>query len=62
MVWSLAIILPALAVSVRRLHDVGKKGTYMLWMLVPIVGSFIVLYALIQDSEPGANMYGYCPK
>lgn len=54
-VYSLAVLLPTLAVSVRRLHDSNRSG---LWLLLPLV-NFILL---LQDSTPGSNNYGPCPK
>ena len=58
----LALILPSLAVSVRRLHDVGKSGWFLLIFLVPVVGFIwpLVLYCI--DGQPGANAYGENPK
>lgn len=58
----LALLLPGLAVDVRRLHDVGKSGWYILFALIPLVGALYLLYLLIQDSEPGDNQYGPNPK
>ncbi|MDR3013703.1 MAG: DUF805 domain-containing protein [Chitinispirillales bacterium] len=52
----MAIIIPTLAVCVRRLHDTGRSGT---WILVPLVGLLIVAFA---DSQPGENDYGPNPK
>ena len=56
-VWSLAILVPSIAISVRRLHDVGKSGAYYLWILLPIAGPIILLIQYCKDSE-GANQYG----
>ncbi len=59
-VFSLAILLPMIGVSVRRLHDIGKTGWWYLLTFIPF-GSFVLLYFFIQDSEPD-NQYGPCPK
>lgn len=59
---SLAFLLPGLAVSVRRLHDIGKRWPYLLMALIPIAGPFIIIYYCVKDSEPGDNMFGPCPK
>lgn len=60
-VYALAAVVPALACSVRRLHDTGRSGWWMLLSFVPLVGlALIVLMAL--DSEPGENQYGPNPK
>jgi len=56
--WSIATLLPSLAVGVRRLHDTGRSGRYLLWALLPIVGWILLIVALAKDSEPGANKYG----
>ena len=58
----LITLVASLAVFVRRLHDVGKSGWNILWMLLPVIGPIILLLYLIQDSEPGANKYGASPK
>lgn len=59
--YSLAILLPALGLEVRRLHDVGKSGYWLLIGLVPLVGWLVLIYFFIQDSEAGDNMYGAMP-
>ena len=59
---SLIFALPSLAVSVRRLHDVGKPGYYILAGLIPILGAFYLLFLFIEDSESEENAYGPNPK
>lgn len=56
--WQLAILVPSLALSWRRLHDVGRKGTYYLFILIPIVGLIMLLIQFVKDSQPGANEFG----
>lgn len=56
--WSLAILLPSLAITWRRLHDIGRKGTYFFFILIPIAGIIMLIVQLVKDSEPGANAYG----
>ena len=56
--WQLAILVPSIALSVRRLHDVGRKGTYYLFVLLPIVGWILLFIQFVKDSEPGANAFG----
>lgn len=56
--WSLAIFLPSLAITWRRLHDIGRKGTYFFFILIPIAGIIMLIIQLVKDSEPGANAYG----
>ncbi|MDV5168416.1 DUF805 domain-containing protein [Photobacterium rosenbergii] len=61
-VYSLAILIPSIAVGVRRLHDIGKTGWWMLLGLIPLVGVLVLLYFFVQDSQPEANEYGPNPK
>ncbi len=58
----LALICPTLAVEIRRLHDIGKSGWYLLFNLIPLVGAIILIVWFCKDSEPGDNMYGPNPK
>jgi len=58
----LAVILPSLAVGVRRLHDVGKSGWWIFISLIPLIGSIWLLVLLATDSQPGENQYGPNPK
>jgi uncharacterized membrane protein YhaH (DUF805 family) len=58
----LGLLLPALAVTVRRLHDIGKSGWNVLWGIIPIIGFIIVLVWMCQDSDVVANEYGESPK
>lgn len=54
----LALIVPSIAVTVRRLHDQGKSGWFYLISLVPYVGGFIVLVFMCLEGTPGPNEYG----
>ena len=56
--FGLAILLPGIAVCVRRLHDVGKGGGWAFIAFVPIVGPFILLYFMIIKGEPNPNRFG----
>jgi uncharacterized membrane protein YhaH (DUF805 family) len=58
----LALLLPGLAVTIRRLHDIGRSGWWWLISLIPIVGWIIILVWTCTDSQPGANQYGASPK
>jgi uncharacterized membrane protein YhaH (DUF805 family) len=62
LVWILATIVPAVAVLVRRLHDIGKSGWWALISLVPFLGVIVILYFTVQDSQAEANTYGPSPK
>lgn len=59
--FSLLVLVPSLAVSVRRLHDIGMNGWWVLLNLVPL-GGLVLLYFFCQDSQPGDNAYGPNPK
>ena len=59
---SLALLVPGLAVAIRRLHDIGKSGWYLLFVLIPLVGSIILIIWCCKDSDPGDNAYGPNPK
>ena len=61
-IYSLAVLVPSLAVVWRRLHDLGKSGAYFFFIFIPLAGPFILLYWLCQDSQPGENEYGPNPK
>jgi len=54
----LAVLVPALAVTVRRLHDTGKSGWWLLIALIPVIGNLVLLVFLCIDSELGTNKYG----
>lgn len=56
--WVLGTFLPSLAISVRRLHDVGRFGTYIWMALIPLAGAIILLIEFVKDSQPGANQFG----
>ena len=54
----LAIFIPSLAVLVRRLHDTGKSGLFVLIAFVPLVGPLIMIFFCVQPSDPHTNQYG----
>ena len=60
LVVSLGTILPGLAVAVRRLHDTGRSGWWLLLALIPVLGLVLLLF-MILDSEPTANQWGAPP-
>ena len=61
-IYAFGVMVPAIAVAARRLHDVGKSGWFMLISLIPVVGGLYLIYVLAQDGEPGNNAYGPNPK
>ncbi len=57
-IYSLATIIPSLAVNVRRLHDIGKSGWFLLLFLIPIIGAIVIFIFTLFDSEKEENQYG----
>jgi uncharacterized membrane protein YhaH (DUF805 family) len=62
LLYSLGVFLPSLAVSVRRLHDTGRTGWWLLISFIPLIGPLVLLVFLIFDSEQEDNEYGPNPK
>ena len=60
--YGLLMLIPSLAVAVRRLHDIGKSGWWLLMGIIPFVGVIILIVYLVKDSQPGDNQYGPSPK
>lgn len=61
-IYGLVLLIPGLAVAVRRLHDVGKSGWMILINLIPLIGTIWILILMIRNSVPGDNEYGPNPK
>ena len=61
-IYTLAIIIPGLAVGIRRLHDTGHSGWWLLISLIPLIGAIVLLVFVVTDSNPGDNQYGANPK
>lgn len=61
MLFGLAMLVPSLSAGVRRLHDIGKSGWWLLICLVPIIGAIVLIVFLVMASEPGDNQYGPNP-
>lgn len=62
MIYGLAVLIPGIAVSVRRLHDTSRSGWWLLISLVPLVGAIVLLVFMASDSTPGDNQFGSNPK
>ncbi|GAB6094188.1 hypothetical protein JCM14469_04400 [Desulfatiferula olefinivorans] len=62
MIYSLAVLIPSIAVSMRRLHDIGRTGWWLLIAFVPLIGAVVLLVFMVLDSQPGSNAYGPNPK
>ena len=61
-IYGLVLFIPSLAVSVRRLHDVGKSGWMILIPIIPIIGAIWLFVLMVTDSNPERNQYGENPK
>lgn len=59
---SLALLLPSLAVTVRRLHDTDKSGWWVLAFLIPLAGFVLWLVFMLANSNPQPNRFGPSPK
>jgi len=62
LLYTLAMFIPSLAVSVRRLHDTDRSGWWLLIGLVPLIGGIVLLVFTVQDSQADENQFGPNPK
>ena len=58
----IASMIPAIALSVRRLHDIDRTGWWLLIAIVPYLGSFALFILSLLDGTPGPNRFGEDPK
>jgi uncharacterized membrane protein YhaH (DUF805 family) len=58
---SLALALPNISVTVRRLHDIGRSGWWFWLGLIPLIGALILLYWMIKRGDQGSNQFGPDP-
>lgn len=61
-IYGLAVLLPAIGVAIRRLHDTGRTGWWLLLSFIPVIGTIVLIFFYVQDSEEGSNEYGPNPK
>jgi uncharacterized membrane protein YhaH (DUF805 family) len=61
-IWTVAILIPSIAVGVRRLHDSNRSGWWLLLILLPIIGAIVLLIFFVLDGTPGSNKFGSDPK
>lgn len=59
---ALFFVIPSFAVGIRRLHDTGRSGWWLLIGLVPLIGALVLLYFFILEGTRGPNDYGADPK
>ena len=59
--FSLAVIVPSICLSIRRLHDIDKSGWFLLLSFIPLIGGLVLLYLLVQRGTEGMNQYGNAP-
>jgi uncharacterized membrane protein YhaH (DUF805 family) len=57
-IYALAVLIPNIAVGVRRLHDTNKSGWWLLIALIPLVGIIVLIVFFATDGLPGPNQYG----
>lgn len=62
LLYSLAVLLPGLAVSVRRLHDTNRSGWWVLIGIIPLIGFIVLFVFAVMDSDHADNQYGPEPK
>ena len=60
--YSLLILIPSIAVVVRRLHDTDRSGWWILISLIPLIGVIVLFVFMCLDSQPGTNRFGVNPK
>jgi len=60
--YALAVLIPSIAVGVRRLHDTGRSGWWLLIGFIPLIGLIVLIVFMVGDSESGSNQYGVNPK
>ena len=61
-IYSLLVLIPGIAVAVRRLHDIGKSGWMLLVVLIPLIGFIWLIVLFVTEGDRGINKYGPNPK
>ncbi len=60
--YAIGVMIPGMAVSVRRLHDTDRSGWWLLITFVPVIGAIVFFYFMVLDSSLESNEYGPSPK
>jgi uncharacterized membrane protein YhaH (DUF805 family) len=60
-IWSLATLLPSLAVGARRLHDTDRSGWWLLIGFIPVIGLIVLIVFFVKAGQTGANRFGADP-
>ncbi|HDQ44610.1 MAG TPA: DUF805 domain-containing protein [bacterium] len=60
--YALFILIPGIAVSVRRLHDTDRSGWWLLIAFIPVAGAIVLLVFMVLEGQKGNNRYGPNPK
>ena len=60
--YTLGLLLPTIAVGIRRFHDINKSGWNMFWLCIPLVNIALMLIWFTQKGDKGRNRYGNAPK
>ena len=60
--YAIAVLIPGLAVSVRRLHDRDKSGWWLLLAFIPLIGGIVLLVWFVMEGDGGSNRFGSDPK
>jgi len=61
-IYTLALLIPGIAVSIRRLHDTNRSGWWLLIALIPLIGVIVLFVFFASDSKSDENEYGISPK
>ncbi|MGH8072565.1 MAG: DUF805 domain-containing protein [Lysobacter sp.] len=62
LLYTLAVLLPSIAVGVRRLHDIDKSGWWLLLIFIPLIGAIVLLVFAVMEGTRGSNRFGEDPK
>ncbi|WP_319530121.1 DUF805 domain-containing protein [uncultured Cohaesibacter sp.] len=61
MIWFIGTLIPSLSVCVRRLHDIDRRGWWMLIIVVPVFGALYLLYQCVKQGSRSYNRFGDNP-